>query len=223
MSLAFHYHLELKKNETQKLHLPNLKSECLLLRSFEINSEYKSFEIKLTGKESIVSYSEAVFYRSNHFDLSENLSQIIDAEYIVVTVKNICTAKDANVVRLSMTFHYSKRNEGNIIYNNVYTNFNTEGMATILSDIASAGKHVTQIVWTSPNKLTSLELLPKFESDPIWLKPIKEITDSHNQIVMDLTDPEKYDPNLISQLLHYRLNVPENVEKIGVIVYGYHH
>lgn len=222
MSLIFRYNLSLKRSEIRKLDLPDLKSSCLILRSFEITSDQKSFDIKLTGKDTILSYGEAVFYQSTKFDLSDKLSQIIDSDKIQVQVKNLCTSKDANMVNLSMTFNYTKMNDGYIIYNNTYTNLNPEGLATILHDISHAGKHITKFVWTSPNKLSSIELIPQFASEPEWLQSIKEVANNQNQIVMDLNDP-KYDPDLVNQLCYYTLTVPDNLEKLCVIVYGYDH
>jgi hypothetical protein len=222
MSLTLKYNLSLKRSETRRIDLPDLKSSCLLLRSFEINSDQKAIDIKLSGKDTIVAYGEAVFYQSNQFNLSDKLSQIIDAEKMQIVIKNLCTSKDANMVNLSISLNYSKMDDGTIIYNNCYTNFNSEGLTTILTDISKAGKTITKLIWTSPNKLSSIEFLPQFESDPIWLHPIKELANQHNQIVMNLTDT-KYDPDLITQLNYYNLIVPDNLEKIGVIVYGYTH
>lgn len=221
MSLEFRYNLALKKNEIRKIELPNLKSSCLLLRSFEIKSEHRSFDIKLVGKDTIISYGEAVFYQTNNFDLADKVTQIIDADKLQVIIK--CAAKDNNNVNLLMKFNYSKLDEGNIIFNNVYTNMNQEGLASILSDIMGAGKYVNKIIWTSPNKLSSIELTPQFETDKEWITSVKELANNQNQIVMNLTDNEKYDPDLVSQLSYYTLSIPDNIEKLGVIVYGYHH
>jgi hypothetical protein len=200
-----------------------LKSSCLLLRSFEIDSEYKSFDIKIKGNDTIASYGEAVFYHSNMFDLSDKMAMIIDADAINVELRNLGNAstKEANILKINLTFNYSKLNDGNIIFNNVYTNLNPEGLNTILSDISNAGKHVTKIIWTSSQKLTSLEFKPQFETDPEWLKPVREITDSQNHIIMNLTDDVKYDPDFVNQLSYYTLCVPPDLEKLGVIVYGY--
>lgn len=221
-TLVFRYNLTLKRNDTRKIDLPDLKSSCLLLRSFEITSDYKSFDVKLTGKDTILSYGEAVFYQSNHFDLSDKLAQIVDAEKITVSIKNLCTAKEANTVNLVLTFNYSKLDDGYIIFNQVYSNLNQEGLVNIINDITKAGKHVTKFVWTSPNKLSSIEFTPQFDTEPKWLSPIKETANSQNQIVMNLMD-EKYDPDLVNQLTYYTLSVPDNLEKLGVIIYGYTH
>jgi hypothetical protein len=220
MSLVLHYNIVLKKSESRCLELPDLKASCLLLKSFEIKSEQKAFEIKLMGKDTIVSYGEAVFYQTNQFDLNDKMSQIISADKIHVSIRNLCTAKDMTNVAVSLTFNYSKLSEGNIIFNNVYTNLNAEGLSTILSDLSKAGKHITKVIWTSPNKLTSLELIPQFETEPNWLSPIKEVANQKNQIVMDLTG-DRYDPDLVNQLCYYNLVVPETLEKLGVIVYGF--
>jgi hypothetical protein len=221
-TMELRYDLTLKKGETKRLDLPDFKSRCLLLRSFEVKSEYKTFDIKLVGKDTIISYGEAVFYQSNKFDLFDRMSQIIDADKIHMIVKNLCTAKDANTVKLSITFHYSKLDDGQIIYNCVFTNLNSEGLSNILKELSQVGKYVTKFVWTSPNKLSSIELIPQFESEPVCLKPIKELVNNQNHIVMNLTEP-KYDSNLVNQLTFYNLVIPDNLEKLCVIAYGYNH
>jgi hypothetical protein len=175
----------------------------------------------MVGKDTILSYGEAVFYQSSKFDLSDKISQIIDAEKIHVVIKNLCTAKESNTVNINLTFNYDKIDDGVIIYNATYTNLNTEGLANILTDISKAGKYITKVIWTSPNKLTSIELNPQFETEPKWLSPLKEIANSNNQIIMDLANTDKYDSDLVNQLIYYTLSVPDNLEKIGIIVYGY--
>lgn len=102
MSLSFKYNLVLKRGETKKLELPNLKSSGLLLKKFTITSDQKSFDVKLVGKETIFSYGEAVFYQANTFDLSDQISQIVDSDMLTMTIKNLCTGKDANIVTLSI-------------------------------------------------------------------------------------------------------------------------
>jgi len=219
MSLTFKYNLTLKRGETKQLELPNLKSSGLLLRKFTMTSDQKSFDIKLVGKETILSYGEAVFYQSNTFDLSDQIAQIVDSDTLKMTIKNLCNGKDATTVSLSITLNY-ERTEGNIIYNNTYTNLNADGLANILEDIRKAGKHITKIVWTSPNKLTSLELKPQFECEPKWLDTVKAVADKNNRIVMDLSE-EQYDPDFVTQLRYYTLNFSDNLERLGLIVYGY--
>ena len=219
MSMIFKYNLNLKRGETKKLELPNLKDSSLLLRKFSIVSDHKSFDFKLVGKETIFSYGEAVFYQANTFDLSDQIAQILDSDMLTMIIKNLCTGKDANTVSLTISLIYSKT-DGNIIFNNAYTNLAPDGMSNILEDVRKAGKHITKIVWTSPNKLTSLELKPEFESEPNWLQPIKAIANQNNQIVMDLST-ENYDPDFIHQLKYYNLTFPDNLEKLGLIVYGY--
>jgi len=221
MSLVFHYNLVLKRNDTRKILLPDLKSSCLILRSFEIVSEHKAFDIKLIGKDTIISYGEAVFYQSNKFDLSGKLSQIIDAGELQVIIKNLCNPKDLSNINVLLTFNYSKLDDGIIIFNNVYTNLNPEGLSDIMSDLNNAGKYITKFIWTSPNKLSSIELLPQFKTEPIWLKPIKELANANNQIIMDLMDTKKYDPDFSDLLKYYNLVIPDNIEKLGIIVYGY--
>src|SRR5438045_2661118 len=118
MSVSFTYNLSLKRGEIRKLELPNLKSSVLLLNSFTVTSDHKTFDINLKGKETIASYGEAVFYQTNTFDLSPQVAQIGDADQLIMTIKNLCTGKEANTVALTLKLNYLK-SEGNIIYNNI--------------------------------------------------------------------------------------------------------
>lgn len=221
-NLIIRYNLSLKRNETKIINLPDLKSSCFVLRSFELSCDNKSLDIKLNGKDTIISYSEAVLYQSCHFDLSDKLAQIIDSEKITCSIKNLTPAKEMNIVNIAIKFIYSKIDDGNIIFNQFYSNLNPEGLINIINDIIKAGKHITKIIWVSPNKLSSIKLIPQFETTPTWLTPITELSNNDNQIIMDLTD-DKYDIDFVNQLTYYTLYLPDDVEKIGVIVYGYHH
>lgn len=214
--MIFRYNLVLKRyNDLRTVELPNLKSNNLLLKSFDVKTDQKAIDVKLSGKDTIVAYGESVFYQTNHFSLTDKMSQIIGAPQLTFSIKN--TSKDATNVEI--TFNYEE-DYGDIIFNNIYTNLNAEGLSTIVTDIIRSGKYVTKIIWTSPKKLTSIELAPQFESDPAWLATYKELANAQNQIVMDLTkDP--YDPDFINQLRHYTLSVPEDLEKLGIIVYGF--
>jgi len=222
MSLTITYNRVLKRSETVKIQLPDLKSSCLVLSSFEINTSHKEVDFKLKGKDIICSYGEAVFYQTCLFDLSDKLSQIIEADKITVDVKNLCTVKDMSNINIKLTFTYAKMDEGIILFNNIYTMLNADGLSNILGDISKAGKHITKIILTSPNQISSVELVPQFESDPIWLKPVKFVSNKNNQIIIDLNSDE-LETDLIPQLCHYTLTVPDNLEKLGVIVYGYTH
>jgi hypothetical protein len=219
MSLTFKYNLSLKRGESKILELPNLKSSGLLLKQFSLVSDHKSFDIKLYGKDNILSYGEAVFYQATAFDLSDQVAQIIESDILRMGIKNLSTGKDASTVSLTVVLNYDKT-EGNIIYNNTYTNLNPDGLQNIMEDIKKAGKYITKIVWTSPNKLSSLEFRPQFESEPKWLEPIIVTANKNNQIVIDLSD-ERYDPDFISQLKYYVLGFSDNIEKLGLIIYGY--
>jgi len=222
MSLTIRYNLTLKRSEINKFQLPDLKASGLVLKSFELKSEQKGIDIKLKGKDTIVSYGEAIFYQTTSFDLSDKLMQIIEIDKVSVEIKNLCTAKESNNVVLTLLFNYTKMDTGIILFNNIYTQINPEVMTNILSDISKAGKHITKLVWTSPSKLSSLELVPQFETDPEWLKPIKCISNQQNHIIMDLSD-EKFEPDFINLLCHYNIVVPENVDRLGLIVYGFPH
>jgi hypothetical protein len=220
-AIVFTYDITLKKGETRTLELPNLKSQCLVLHSFKVKSDHKTFDIKLIGKQTILSLSEAVFYHLDTFDLANQVAQIVDADPLTITIKNMCTTKDANTVSLTITLNYIVHT-GTIIYNNIYNNMNSEGLATILNDVRNAGKYITKIVWTSPQKLSSIEFHPQFGSNPGWLEPILVTANQHNQVIMDLSNQdESYDSDVINQLRYYTMTMANNVEKLGVVVYGF--
>ncbi len=221
MSLTFTYNLFLKRNDTKKINLPNLKSSQLFLSSFSLISDQKTFDLRLSGKETILSYGEAVFYQKQDFDLTDQISQIIDADGLSITIKNLCTGKDtnSNTLKLTLILNYSKC-DGNIIYNQIYVNLNPEGLANILDDIRKVGRNVTKIVWTSSQKLTSLELKPQFDSDPVWLESRQFLANKNNQIIMDLSEDD-FTAEFIDQLQYYDLNFPDSLEKLGLIVYGF--
>lgn len=217
MSVSIKYDLVLKRSEVKRIELPNLKSNGLLLKKFTMISEQKSFDIKLVGKETIISYGEAVFYQSNIFDLNDQLALIVDSDTISMIVKNLCVGKDAGV-NLSIVLDYVKT-DGNIIYNNTYNNLNAEGLANIVEDIRKAGKYLTKIIFTSPNKLSSINFKPQFIADPAYLNQITVNSDRNNHVIMDLSNDEY--GNFSSESRHYILSIPDNIEKLGVIVYGY--
>lgn len=218
--LSLEYQLVLKKNEMKKFALPNHKFSGLLLSSFSVTCDQKALDIRLTGKDTIVAYGEAVLYYCNEFTLDDKLIQVMEADKIYMSVKNLCVAKDVNSVSVTMTFNYNKNKHDNIIFNNTYTNLTSEGLHNMLCDISGAGKYVNKIIWTSPNKLTSFELVPQFKSTPECIKTITVTANDSNQIVMNLLDPE-YDADLVGQLVHYNLVIPTTIDKLGIIVCGY--
>ena len=67
--------------------------------------------------------------------------------------------------------------------------------------------------------MTGLEFKPLFECDPKWIESIKLCADAHNWIVMDMMSDDYFE--LMDHLSYYQLVVPENTDKLGVIVYGY--
>ena len=219
MGITFEYNLTLKRNETKNFNFPNLKSNGLVLKTFSMDSTSKMLDVKLKGKDNIFSYGEAVLYNTTSFDLSDQISQIIESDELLFTVKNLGYDKDLHKIDIKVTLLYD-RADGDIIYNNMYTNLNEEGMAHVIDDIRKAGKHITKIIFTSPNKMSALRFIPQFKSDPEWLSEINALPNNKNQIVIDLSD-EKYDADFVDHLKYYYLIAPDNVERLGLIVYGY--
>lgn len=233
--IKFTYQISLKRGETKKYELPNLKSSGLMLQNFTVifkgeHRAIRTYDIKIIGKETIVSYGEAVLYQTQTcdsseqitFDLAEQVTQIVESDGLTMMIKNLSTVKDVVNSCLEIVLCY-KKTQGTVIFNNVYTNLNPDGMFGILEDIRKAGKHITKVIFTSSSKLSTFELTPQFSAEPVWLKPITILADQKNQIVIDLSD-EKYDAEFINNLKYYILTPPStNVEKLGLIVYGYSH
>lgn len=210
---TFTYNLVLRRNESRSIDLPELASIGQFLHKIIVHCEHRELDLKLMGKETLLSCGEAVLYHKNTFDLSNQKTNIVDSEKIKLTIKNLSGIKDpSNKITLIMIYYQV---EGNIIYNNVYTNLNVDGMNDIINDIIKAGKHPIKLVFTSPNKLSSLELIPLLESNPIWLQPITLTASDNNQITLNLTT------DLICQLRFYTIKLSDNIEKLGVIVYGF--
>lgn len=214
----FTYTLNIKRGDSTKLTLPNMKYESLFLTEISVSGQnYTQTEIKLIGKEPIITINEAVFYHSQTFSLKDQLSQITSANELILSVKNLNSNKDIPFITIVMTLTYSKI-EGNIIFSNSYINLNVEGLSGIMEELKKLGKYVTKIIWVSQNKLTSLEFKPLCTSVPEIYPVYKFIADSHNKIIIDL---RAVDSLYIEDLKHYTMILPENIEKLGIIVYGF--
>lgn len=217
--IEFKYELSFRRNDAKTLDLPNLKSNSLTLQSITVDSTNKAFDLKLTGNgKNIITYGEAVFYQKKTFDLSDQTSQIVNSDALQIYIKNMSKGKE--VVKCTLILNYVQT-EGNIIYNNSYTNLNEEGLANVLSDIRHAGR-ATKIIFMSPQKLATIELTPQFTSNPQWLTTQKLVPDQNNQVIIDLNSEEQdFDVEFVDQLKYYDLSLPDNIETLCLVVYGF--
>ena len=214
----FQYSLQLKKGETTKLVLPDMKYDSYFLTNMTISGkDHTLSEIKLTGKDPLLTINEALFYQSSSFNFQDQLSQIIASPELILTLKNLNNAKDVPFISINVDLTYSKV-EGNIIYSNCYINLNVEGVSGILDELKKLSKHITKLAFVSPNKLSSIEFKPLCTSLPEQYPHHTFIVDSYNKIIIDINET---DPYLIDNLKYYSLVVPDNIEKLGIIVYGF--
>ena len=89
----------------------------------------KKLDHKIIGQISIVSYGEAILYQTTQFDLTDKLSQIIDAEKDGFGSRIYARPEQMPVMlNLSLIF-LIEFVEGFIIYNNIYTNMTTTVLA----------------------------------------------------------------------------------------------
>jgi hypothetical protein len=224
MNRDIRYTLTMRRGETRQFELPDFRSSWQILKYLSVESDRKTYDIKLIGKETICSYGEAVFYHTSKFDLSDKMPQIADAEKIKLVIRNITDGKDSSTpLTIGIVLTYVKT-PGSLIFNNTYVNLNPEGLATIIDDIIKSGKHLSKVIMTSPNKLNLIELKPQFESDPLLLKPIKLSADCQNHVILDFEEMEsngQFEYDVQSSLKYYNICVSENIEKIGILVYGY--
>lgn len=220
MSITFTYNLLLKRgSDVKNIKLPILKESDLIPKKMIVKSEQKMLEIKMIGKETILSIGESILYQKSEFDLANQISQIIDCDQLELVIKNLCADKNVPTVPVTIILNYEKTHS-NIIYNNIYQNLSPDTLKAILEDIAKTGKYISKIVFTSPNHLSSIKLTPQFESTPQWLKPIELISNNRNEIIIDMSS-EMFDPDLINQLKYYTLTLADNVDRLGLVIYGF--
>jgi hypothetical protein len=212
------YDLELARQEIKKLVLPNMKSKSMFLYQIELlSNNLKQIEIEVTGRGPIFKLNEAIFYDTTVINLNDYINQIISSNELIMNVKNVNMAinKDGQTNIISIKLSY-KSYEGGIIFSNSYVNLEKKGLNDIIDELSKVSKYVTKIVFTSPSKLSSIELVPLCKSIPEQFKSYTYIADSNNKIIIDVNDT-----SFIDNIKYYSLNLQEELDKIGVVVYGF--
>jgi hypothetical protein len=223
MSLTVTYPVTIKRNDSIKLELPNLKSSCLIpIKLNFVFLESKSFDIKLSGKETILSLGEAVLLQSTTFNLSDYQSLICESpDTLELTIKNLNTGSSRDH---SLTVHITyEKHSGHLIYHSLYGNLTPDTFRQILCDIRKSGKYINRIILTSSSKLTAITLNPILTTTPEWLQTYNLLADANNQIVINLSGDD-FDQEFIDQLRHYELIIPESTDsnmKLGLLIYGF--
>lgn len=210
---------QLRRNEDRRFELPNLKSDNLLLHSIEFIGDQKFIELKLCGMGvNIISYGEAMLNHQTLFDLSNRISQIIDAERLSFNIRNTGNSGNNQLIDCTLLFKYTKINDGEIIGNQTFSNFSADGLESIIGYINSSGKYVNKCVLTSNKPISSISLVPKCTSDIDWNPSIDILADKNNKVIIDFNS---YEFDLLQRLPFYTLSLPDNIEKLYLVIYGY--
>jgi hypothetical protein len=183
-----------------------------------LTSNLKQLEIEVTGRGAIFKLNESIFYDNTIIDLTEYSSQIISSNELIMNVKNVNIAinKDGqtNIISIKLTY---KPYNGGIIFSNSYVNLEKKGLSDIIDELSKVSKYVTKIVFTSPSKLSSIDLVPLCKSIPEQFKSYTYIANSDNKIIIDLNEHKSF----IENIKYYSLNLQEDLDKLCVVVYGF--
>jgi hypothetical protein len=216
------YDLELERQEIKKFILPNMKSNSMFLSQIELlTSNLKQIEIEVTGRGPIFKLNESIFYDNTIIDLNDYNNQIISSNELVMTIKNVNVAinKDGqtNIISVKLTYkHYN----GGIIFSNSYINLEKKGLNDIIDELSKVSKYVTKIVFTSPSKLSSINLVPLCKSIPEQFKSYTCIANSNNKIIIDIKN-ENLNTSFIENIKYYSLVLQEELDKLCVVIYGF--
>jgi hypothetical protein len=170
---------------------------------FECNQSEYPFDIKIVGRDTLLSVSDMIFMHQRCFKLQYHLI----SDDTAMTIKNIAPPQDKILYELTCTIKYHAVNP-EIIFNSTYKNLCNYN--TLIDDIIKY-KNIYRIVIFG-NGIESINLIPKCESTPVYyksyeMKPIDDIISIDNQ-------------DFISNVTMYNLNIIGAPEKIGLIIYG---
>ena len=211
--VEFKYTTKLLKGESVKLLLPNIKYNFKVLSYITFESQSNQFEAKIIGKDTIASFSEAIFYYTKSFDLSVQQHQITISEDVYLQLKNLAS-KDPLTITCTMLYRPAHER---MLYNNTYSSFTRDVHSDIINEIFTSSKHITKIIFTSPNELTSIEFAPICDSTPSMYESYEYEPDDEDKHVIIIENP---DPIFISELQQYKFITQDNLDKLGVTVYG---
>ena len=222
--LSFEYEIKITDNTGKvdsKIDLPNMKYHKYVLSNLRLLMDKTTYVVRISGKETIISISEAVLSKSKEISLDDKLSQIIDSDVISVNIKNTVINRNGIVNDNIIVVATYKYFEGFITYNQTYDN----DMKDVLFDISkNGGKYIHKICLSvlKETETTTAMSAKSVKSVKFCLKPVfkcsKKLFDTIecNDIDMIITDK-----NIIDKLNLYTLDIHDNIKRIGVVVYGY--
>lgn len=175
MELQLNY--KIKKAETEKIALPNLKESCLLPTKIKFSVQELEFSL-FSLNNSLFRYGEPYFRVFDEIDLSDYRNKIGEGDDLTMMVKNLSKKE----LDLGITIVYEKQ-VGNIIFINTYHD-NQVNFDRCLEDFSGAG-YITQLIIDAEQPISSVIL------DPIYkIKPKTPISNGSSET----TDEETVDP-----------------------------
>lgn len=202
---------KIKKAETEKIPIPNLKSNCLLPTKIKFSVQDLEFTL-LSLNNPLLRYGESYFRVFNEIDLADYKNKIAEGEDLTMTVKNLGKKE----LILGITIVYEKQ-VGNVIYFNSYYS-DQINFDKCLDDISNAGQ-VTQLILDADQPISSVVLDPIYKLTPNQEQTTVDLAQFSNwssalaiqnskpttRIIIDFTDKDL--ENYIRYLKFYRLKV----------------
>lgn len=218
--IKFTYDLSLNKNETLKLELPNLRHNNMIISKVDFSSNSNEYEAKLCGKDTIAIFNEALFFVFKDFDLKNYQHLISDSECIYFNIKNLITVKDKLYLKLKLNIYYTTV-DPYILYTNVIKNPTHDTLLDIIKEINNIKnkKKISNIVFTTDNNLNFIKFTAVCESSQLYFKDYLFKSDNPNNECINYIDCE-LDIKLVTNIIQYKIEVPEDIIKLGVIIYG---
>lgn len=223
---------KLKKGETEKVPLPNLKAEGLVPKKIKFSISELEFTL-YSQNNSLFKYTEPYFRVYNEIDLSSFGNVVAEGQDLVMGIRNLSKKE----LELGISVVYGQH-KGNIIYSST---FNYEQLLeTCLKDIQDNGQ-ITQLIIDTEHPVTSVIL------DPIYkLTKVEDGTDQDlinnlsnwtsalaiqnekpcKRVMIDFTDSDL--KSYVKYLKYYRLKIvfvedkeKKEVHKTHLIAYGF--
>ena len=217
VNITYDINVRQKVLSTTILHSLFYRNEFISKVVFECST--KQLEIKLVGKGDLLNINESVLLYKNEFSFEGMSNNIFEAPNIRLEIKYI--GNDFKTLHnVKATFTYSKYEE-RILYNNIYSSIDNEGLNNILNDVKKVLQtgRCKNIVFVSDKSVNCVKFIPKFVCSEDILDTyqlIKNIDTSLNLIKFDIPD------FFIENINSYNLDVDiENGGKLGVCINGY--
>lgn len=224
---------KLKKGETDKIALPNLKEEGLIPKKLKFQVSELEFTLYCQNN-SLLKYTEPYFRVYNEIDLSSFGNVIAEGQDLVMGIRNLSKKE----LELGISIVYEQHN-GNIIYSGT---FNYEQiLETCLKDIQDNGK-ITQLIIDVEHPITSVILDPIYKLTKATEGTDQELIDSLSnwtsalaiqnekpckRVMIDFTDSDL--SGYVKYLKYYRLKLlfqeeegkKKESHKVHLIAYGF--